>query len=82
LTKISVRTEGSILEKKPAKFPAVTQHLCKDDYSIFYSKDPGESVSALLKYIDRQKDPLIDLRVERPSLEERFLEITTNGGRK
>jgi ABC-2 type transport system ATP-binding protein len=81
LTKISVRTEESVLEKKPAKFPAVTQHLFKDDYSVFYSKDPGESVSALLKYIDRQKDPLIDLRVERPSLEERFLEITTHGGR-
>jgi ABC-2 type transport system ATP-binding protein len=82
LTKISVRTEGSILEKRPAKFPAVTQQLFKDDYSIFYSQDPGESVSALLKYVDRQKDPLIDLRVERPSLEERFLEITTTGGRK
>jgi ABC-2 type transport system ATP-binding protein len=82
LTKISVRTEESALEKKPVKFPAVTQHLFKDEYSIFYSKDPGESVSAILNYIDRQKDPLIDLRVERPSLEERFLEITTDGGRK
>jgi len=82
LTKISVRTEDSVLEKKPKKFPAATQHLFKDEYSVFYSKDPGESISALLKYIDRQKDHLIDLRVERPSLEERFLEITTPGGRK
>ncbi len=82
LTRISVRTEGSILEGKPGKFPAVTQHLYKDEYSIFYSRDAGESVSALLQYIERQKDPLIDLRVERPSLEERFLEITTTGGRK
>jgi ABC-2 type transport system ATP-binding protein len=82
LTKISIRTEGSILEKKPARIPAVTQQLYKDDYSVFYSKDPGESVSALLKYIERQKDPLIDLRVERPSLEERFLEITNSRGAK
>ncbi len=82
LTKISVRTEEGVLEKKPEKFPAVTQRLYKDDYSIFYSRDTGASVSALLRYIDRQKDTLIDLRVERPSLEERFLEITTEGGRK
>jgi ABC-2 type transport system ATP-binding protein len=82
LTKISIRTEGSILEKKPARIPAVTQQLYKDDYSVFYSKDPGESVSALLKYIEQQKDPLIDLRVERPSLEERFLEITNSRGVK
>jgi ABC-2 type transport system ATP-binding protein len=81
LTKISIRTEGSVLEKKSVKIPAVTQRLFKDEYSIFYSKDPGESVSALLKYIARQNDNLIDLRVERPSLEERFLEITNNGGR-
>lgn len=82
LTKVSVRTEESVLEKKSVKFPAVTQHLFKDEYSIFYSKDTGDSVSAILKYIDKQKDRLIDLRVERPSLEERFLEITTPGGKK
>jgi ABC-2 type transport system ATP-binding protein len=82
LTKISIRTEGSIFERKPAKFPAVSQQLFKDDYAVFYSRDPGVSVPALLKYIKQQEDYLIDLRVERPSLEERFLEITTNGGRK
>ena len=82
LTKISIRTESSIFERKPAKFPAVSQQLFKDDYAVFYSRDPGASVPALLKYIEKQKDNLIDLRVERPSLEERFLEITTNGGRK
>jgi ABC-2 type transport system ATP-binding protein len=80
LTKISIRTEGSIFERKQVKFPAVSQQLFKDDYAIFYSKHPGTSVPALLRYIERQKDTLIDLRVERPSLEERFLEITTPGG--
>ena len=31
-------------------------------------------------FIANHDDKLIDLRVERPSLEERFLEITTEGG--
>jgi ABC-2 type transport system ATP-binding protein len=82
LTKISVRTENAVLESKPKKFPAVMQHLFKDDYSVFYSSDPGKSVAALLEYIKHQQDALIDLRVERPSLEERFLEITTTGDGK
>jgi len=82
LTKISTRTENSILVKKPGRFPAVTQQLFKEEYSVFYSKDPAASVSAILNYIEKHKDRLIDLRVERPSLEERFLEITTPGGKK
>ena len=36
----------------------------------------------ILAYLAAQNDKLIDLRVERPSLEERFLEITHNGGSK
>jgi hypothetical protein len=34
----------------------------------------------VLDYVNRQGDRLVDLRVERPSLEERFLEITNEGG--
>ncbi len=36
-------------------------------------------MSAILDYLKGKQDRLIDLRVERPSLEERFLEITTTG---
>jgi ABC-2 type transport system ATP-binding protein len=37
-------------------------------------------LSAIIATIEAQGDTLIDLRVERPSLEERFLEITNTGG--
>jgi ABC-2 type transport system ATP-binding protein len=57
-------------------FPAVSQRLVKDNYTVFYSSAPGRSVSAIIDYIEAQGDTLIDLRVERPNLEERFLEIT------
>jgi hypothetical protein len=33
-------------------------------------------VAAILAHLKAKNDKLIDLRVERPSLEERFLEIT------
>lgn len=77
LTRISVHTETSSLSENDVTFPAVTQHNFDDEYAIYYSTDPGPTVSAIIAHIESQGDTLIDLRVERPSLEERFLEITT-----
>ena len=57
----------------------MTQRLEKEEYATFYSKDPGPTVAAILRYVEEQGDRLVDLRVERPTLEERFLEITQGG---
>jgi len=79
-TKVSVRTEQSLLEKNGVDFPTVAKYSVLEDYVIYFTTDPGPTVSAILEYIHNQGDKLIDLRVERPNLEERFLEITTLGG--
>ncbi len=79
LTKISVRTQTSSLSVPGLAFPAVSQHTLKDEYSIYFSFDIGPTVSAIIAHIAAQGDALIDLRVERPSLEDRFLEITNAG---
>ena len=77
LTKISVSTEGGCLGRPDAGFPAVRQTQDRDDYRIYFSTDVGPTVAALIAYIAAQGDTLVDLRVERPTLEDRFLEITT-----
>jgi ABC-2 type transport system ATP-binding protein len=79
-TKVSVRTEGNVLLGPQLTFPGVSQQAFKDDYAVYYSTDPGHTVSAIIAHIEARGDQLIDLRVERPSLEERFLEITGRGG--
>ncbi len=79
LTKISVRTGGTSLSEPGLPFPAVSQQMFKDDYTIYYSTDTGPTVSAIIAHVEAQGDTLIDLRVERPSFEERFLEITGTG---
>ena len=79
LTKISVRVDGSSLAKPDIIFPDVKQQSTKDEYKIFFSSNPGKTVSAIIEYISEQEDTLIDLRVERPSLEDRFLELTDIG---
>ena len=80
LTKISVRTQTSSLSASGITFPAISQHKLKDEYNIYFSSDIGPTVSAIIAYLAAQGDALIDLRVERPSLEDRFLEITNSGG--
>ncbi len=79
LTKVSVRTQDSSLSDPGITFPAVRQRVSKDEYSIYFSTDIAPTVSAIIAHIETQQDTLIDLRVERPSLEDRFLEITTTG---
>lgn len=79
LTKVSVRTINASLSKEGINFPAVSQRISKDNYDIYFSTDIGPTVSAIIEHIEAEGDKLIDLRVERPSLEDRFLEITTEG---
>jgi ABC-2 type transport system ATP-binding protein len=76
LTKISVHTKANILQTNGHVFPAVSQYLLKESYTIFFSSNIAQTVPALIDYIQTQADELIDLRVERPSLEDRFLELT------
>jgi ABC-2 type transport system ATP-binding protein len=79
LTKISVHTQNGCLDLPGLTFPAVQHQAAVEGYRIYFSTDIGSTVGALIAQIETQGDALIDLRVERPSLEDRFLEITTNG---
>ena len=76
LTKISVSSENASLARPEATFPSVRQMQRREDYFVYFCTDVGPTVAALIAYLNAQGDPLIDLRVERPSLEDRFLEIT------
>jgi ABC-2 type transport system ATP-binding protein len=78
-TKISVYTERNLLQSEPVDFPCVEKQSLKDEYAIYFSTDPGPTVAAILNWIGARDDRLVDLRVERPSLEERFLELTQPG---
>jgi ABC-2 type transport system ATP-binding protein len=80
LTKITVHTRENSLSQLDMVFPAVQGQKSKEGYMIYYSKDISPTLAAIIAHIESNEDALIDLRVERPSLEERFLEITNGGG--
>ena len=79
LVKVSVASESSSLVQNGGNFPGVRRHFFEEGYAFYFSDDPGPTVSSILDYLKINQDRLIDLRVERPSLEERFLEITQHG---
>jgi ABC-2 type transport system ATP-binding protein len=79
LTKVSVRTSNASLAQAGVSLPAVNHSSTAEDYQIYFSTDIGPTVAAVIAHIEKKQDTLIDLRVERPSLEDRFLEITTAG---
>ena len=80
VTKVSVRTEKGVLAASDISFPAVLRHHREDEYAIYFSTDIGPTVGAIITFVEESRDGLVDLRVERPSLEDRFLEIADTAG--
>ena len=76
LTKISVRSERSTLGDG-SDLNSVDQAGVSDEYTVVFTRRVAPTIATILERLEHSEDPLIDLRVERPSLEERFLELTT-----
>jgi ABC-2 type transport system ATP-binding protein len=77
MTRISVCTENGSLLAGTIVVPGVVAKGSNNGYALFQSEMPGKAVGTILDWIGSVGDTLVDLRVERPTLEERFLEITT-----
>lgn len=76
LTTVSVRTTRSTFVGEVEALPGTREHMVDGDYTRWLSDDPATTVAAILARLEAAADELVDLRVTRPSLEERFLELT------
>jgi ABC-2 type transport system ATP-binding protein len=81
-TRISVSTENGRLLDEDVLFADAVLKSRSDGYALYLSDAPGKVVAEILAWLDKAGDPLVDLRVERPTLEERFLEITSTDSAK
>jgi len=73
-TRIRLRTsKGLITADEPISGAKLVRE--KDGYLEWKCRDTAESVFSLLSRVQELSDTVEDLRVERPSLEERFLEL-------
>lgn len=77
LTRISLGTQGTELHFADlADLPSVTAGHDEDGCVVLFSEDASATVVKLIDRVREKGGSLNDLRVERPSLEERFLEVT------
>ncbi len=76
-TRISIATENGSLVGEKIDFPNARFTGEVDGYALYVSENAGKAVSEILARLEQFRDALIDLRVERPTLEERFMEITS-----
>ena len=76
LSRVSVRSTRHRLAAVGEDLPGVQQRIADGEYTRWLSEDPAATVAAILSRLAEEGDELVDLRVERPSLEERFLELT------
>lgn len=78
-TKIRIASARSAVLREEPSFVGATRVESESGYAAFWSETPAASVAAMLAFLKERGDELTDLRVERPSLEERFMEITKAG---
>ena len=78
LSRISVKTEQDSLLTRGSPISGAERLSRKDDYIVLFSRDIEDSITDILHRVRNSGDRMVDLRVERPSLEERFVEITGN----
>lgn len=75
LTKVSLVTKNDSFLANPPQIPLSGTGLVIDRAIHYSTSDPGSCVKHIVDLVQRNDDVLEDLRVERPSLEERFLEL-------
>lgn len=76
--RIHVKTQKDNLSDLSLEQVQITKDA--EGYRVFDTEDIEGAISQILSHIKSKGDKLLDLRVERPSLEDRFINITKNGG--
>lgn len=74
-TRIIASTARNALITALPDFPEAERLEPSEGYAVYRSAKPADTLAALFAWLAASGDEIVDLRVERPSLEERFLEI-------
>ncbi len=76
LTKVTISTSKNSFLSQDLTLPGLQRCEVQNEYLVCFSVDVGSNLKAMLALVEERGDSIIDLRVERPTLEERFLELT------
>ena len=78
--RIHVKTQKDYLSDLSLKQVQIVKDT--EGYRVFDTEDIEGAISQILSHIKTKGDKLLDLRVERPSLEDRFINITREVGKQ
>ena len=78
LTKIAIRTEEPIDNYKNINVNLKKLNESSNYYEV-YSEDINKMLFELVNYVNKNNNKIIDLKVERPNLEETFIKLTKIG---
>ena len=78
LTKIAIRTKEPIANYENINFNLEKLNESSNWYEI-YSEDINKMLFNLVNYVNKNNNKIIDLKVERPNLEETFIKLTKIG---
>ena len=76
LSRLSVKTEKNSVAEFAETLPFAEGAHVQDGYTILFSEDIGKTASSLISRLNSNGDRIVDLRIEKPSLEERFIQLT------
>jgi ABC-2 type transport system ATP-binding protein len=65
----------SIIEVNKKDFSSCEYNCIDKGYAIYSTKNIGDGLLEILEYMKKNKNTAIDIKIERPSLEESFIEI-------
>jgi ABC-2 type transport system ATP-binding protein len=75
-TKIYVKTINKVDRKD---FSSCEYNSIDKGYTVYSTIDIGNGLLEILEYMKKSKNTVVDIKIERPSLEESFLEIAKGG---
>ncbi len=76
LPRIAIRTAQPVDLDQLRKLPSVAEAEILDGKTLIRTSNVGRAVVEIAQFIDAQKNELLDLNVQRPSLEDVFIELT------
>ncbi len=76
LPRITLRTAQEVDLQQLQKLPSVTEAAEVDGRTQIKTANVGRAVVEIAQFLDAQKNELLDLHVQRPSLEDVFIELT------
>ena len=76
IPRVAVRAARAMTRAQASALAGVVSSSAEGDTWMLGTADVGATITALMRQLERDENPLLDLQIHRPSLEDVFIELT------